>query len=59
MNVPIVKAMKRILEISNFFFILLSISQGSSAQERVMRGRVFTFDSIPLVNANVEVISNG
>lgn len=49
--------MKRLIEVSGIFFILFFMSPEGFAQERVMHGRVFTFDSIPLVNANVEVKS--
>ncbi len=43
--------------ISFGWLLMLLLNIGVSAQERVMSGRVFTFDSIPLVNANVEVKS--
>jgi TonB-dependent SusC/RagA subfamily outer membrane receptor len=49
--------MKRNIVIFTFVFHLFFISMAAHAQERVMHGRVFTFDSIPLVNANVEVKS--
>lgn len=49
--------MKRKFEITGIISILFLLSLCSYAQERVMRGRVFTFDSIPLVQANVEVKS--
>ncbi|HSO89093.1 MAG TPA: TonB-dependent receptor plug domain-containing protein [Draconibacterium sp.] len=49
--------MKISFKISGVFFILFLTSLISFAQERVVQGRVFTFDSIPLVNANVEVKS--
>ena len=49
--------MKIRFKISGVFFLLILTSLISFAQERVVQGRVFTFDSIPLVNANVEVKS--
>jgi len=49
--------MKRKFEITGSFLILFLVSLCSNAQERLLHGRVFTFDSIPLVLANVEVKS--
>lgn len=49
--------MRRIIDIVSLFFILILISAGSFAQERIIKGRVFTFDSIPLINASVYVKS--
>jgi TonB-dependent SusC/RagA subfamily outer membrane receptor len=49
--------MKKRLTISTIFFILFFSSVIGFAQDKVMHGRVFTFDSIPLVQANVEVKS--
>jgi TonB-dependent SusC/RagA subfamily outer membrane receptor len=49
--------MKKIIEIIPGFFILLVLSFNGFSQERILNGRVFTFDSIPLVNATVEVLS--
>lgn len=43
-----------------FYFIFLHLflmSQLCSGQEQVMKGRVYTFDSIPLINASVQVKS--
>jgi len=49
--------MKKTIVFFFVFLIIYLISLGSQAQERVVRGSVFTFDSIPLVNADVEVKS--
>jgi TonB-dependent SusC/RagA subfamily outer membrane receptor len=49
--------MKKNLEVSTIFLFLFLFSLASFAQERVIIGAVFTFDSIPLVNASVEVKS--
>lgn len=49
--------MKKIIKILPVFCILFWLSLHSFSQERIMKGRVFTFDSIPLVNASVEVKS--
>ena len=39
-------------------FIILSVTfKESSAQDRVVNGRVYTFDSIPLINASVKIKS--
>lgn len=38
-------------------FVSVLLATGIYAQERVVHGQVFTFDSIPLVNANVKVKS--
>jgi len=38
-------------------FILLANTLFSNAQDHIIAGRVFTFDSIPLVHANVQVKS--
>lgn len=37
--------------------LLLMIGSSAVAQERIIHGRVFTFDSIPLVKASIEVKS--
>ena len=37
--------------------LLLLIGSVSFAQDRIIHGRVFTFDSIPLVKASIEVKS--
>jgi len=50
--------MKEKIKILSIFLILFALSLLSSAQDKVIHGRVFTFDSIPLVQANVEVKSN-
>jgi TonB-dependent SusC/RagA subfamily outer membrane receptor len=45
---------------ANFLFtigLLLLIGNVSFAQDRIIHGRVFTFDSIPLVKASIEVKS--
>jgi TonB-dependent SusC/RagA subfamily outer membrane receptor len=49
--------MKKRFEGSSIFVLLLLISFFGFSQERVVQGRVFTFDSIPLVKANVAVKS--
>ncbi len=49
--------MKKEILFSIVLSIALLFSLNSVAQERLMNGRVFTFDSIPLINANVEVKS--
>jgi TonB-dependent SusC/RagA subfamily outer membrane receptor len=49
--------MKKIIGNFGVFCILSLISFGAYSQERIIHGRVFTFDSIPLVNTNVEVKS--
>ena len=49
--------MKKLIEVSGIFFIMFLMSVVGYAQDRVIHGRVFTFDSIPLINANVEVKS--
>ena len=39
-------------------FIILTVTfKESSAQDRVVNGRVYTFDSIPLINASVKIKS--
>jgi TonB-dependent SusC/RagA subfamily outer membrane receptor len=50
------KIMKKEILFSIVFSIVL-FSLNGAAQERLMNGRVFTFDSIPLINASVEVKS--
>lgn len=49
--------MKKIINILKVFYILLILSFNGFSQEKTLNGRVFTFDSIPLVNASVEVKS--
>lgn len=49
--------MKKIVFVFNFLFVSLFISQTGFAQERILQGRVFTFDSIPLIGASVQVKS--
>jgi len=49
--------MKKIVKYLFFFLGALSTVSGSFAQERVMNGRIYTFDSIPLLNANIWVKS--
>lgn len=49
--------MKKSTAISGIYLILSFISFFGFSQERVIQGRVFTFDSIPLVKADVEVKS--
>jgi TonB-dependent SusC/RagA subfamily outer membrane receptor len=49
--------MKRIIRVSMLVFILIAASLSNFAQERILLGTVYTFDSIPLVNANIEVKS--
>ena len=39
------------------FSFFLFVPVGSKAQDRVLNGRIFTFDSIPLIGAQVEVKS--
>lgn len=50
-------AMKKTIVFSFVFLLFCLISLGSRSQERVVRGRVFTLDSIPLINVDVEVKS--
>ncbi|TNF46103.1 MAG: TonB-dependent receptor [Bacteroidetes bacterium] len=45
--------MKKIFVVFCVFFVLLT----GFTQERILQGRVFTFDSIPLIGASVEVKS--
>lgn len=47
---------KNILKFIFVFAIIISTISGF-AQERIVQGRIFTFDSIPLVNASVKVKS--
>ncbi len=47
--------MKRI---SIFIFCVLLINLAGTAQERLLQGRVTTFDSIPLMKAVIEVASS-
>lgn len=49
--------MKKWVHILPVFYLLFTISFDGFSQERIIQGRVFTFDSIPLVNASVEVKS--
>lgn len=49
--------MKKIIGIFIVFCVFSLISIRTFSQERIIQGRVFTFDSIPLVNASVEVKS--
>ena len=51
-------AMKRISVFYLSILCFLIAVQTSSAQERVLQGRVFTFDSIPLIGASVLVKSS-
>ena len=46
-------AMKKISFISIFSALMLLMNPGVFAQDKVMSGRVYTFDSIPLIGANV------
>ncbi len=39
------------------FFVAVLIATSVAAQDRIIHGRVFTFDSIPLINASVKVKS--
>ncbi len=50
--------MKKEILFSIVFSFVLMFSLNGAAQERLMSGRVFTFDSIPLINASVEVKSS-
>lgn len=50
--------MKKINLVSFISVILLTMNLGTVAQERMISGRVFTFDSIPLIGANVMVKSS-
>jgi TonB-dependent SusC/RagA subfamily outer membrane receptor len=49
--------MKKISVIYLLFFCFFIVTKTGSAQERVLQGRVFTFDSIPLIGASVQVKS--
>lgn len=49
--------MKKIVFVFSLLFVSLFISQTGFAQERILQGRVFTFDSIPLIGASVQVKS--
>ena len=49
--------MKKIVVVCILFFSLHFVSQTGFAQEKVLQGRVFTFDSIPLIGASVQVKS--
>jgi len=49
--------MKKQFKISCIIILMSFVSFVAFSQERVIQGRVFTFDSIPLVKANVEVKS--
>lgn len=49
--------MKKISVIYLLIFCFFIVTQTGSAQERVLQGRVFTFDSIPLIGASVQVKS--
>ena len=49
--------MKKAIFISAVISIVFGVCHNSKAQERMMSGRVFTFDSIPLIGAQVEVKS--
>ncbi|MBK6282532.1 MAG: TonB-dependent receptor plug domain-containing protein [Draconibacterium sp.] len=50
--------MKKEILFSIVFSFVLMFSLNGAAQERLMSGRVFTFDSIPLINASIEVKSS-
>lgn len=50
--------MKKLTFKTFLFFAVLLFAGNSFAQERIVHGRVFTFDSIPLINANVHVKSS-
>lgn len=50
--------MKKEILFSIVFSFVLIFSLNGTAQERLMSGRVFTFDSIPLINASIEVKSS-
>lgn len=49
--------MKKIVFGTVLFFVALLFVGNGFAQDRIVHGRVFTFDSIPLVEANVKVKS--
>jgi TonB-dependent SusC/RagA subfamily outer membrane receptor len=49
--------MKRVRLLSVCILSLIFLSINGFAQDRVLHGRVFTFDSIPLINASVKVKS--
>ncbi len=49
--------MKKLIFTFSAFIITSMLACTGNAQERVLSGRVFTFDSIPLINASVEVKS--
>jgi TonB-dependent SusC/RagA subfamily outer membrane receptor len=50
-------AMKKISVVYVLLFCFFIVAQSVSSQERVLQGRVFTFDSIPLIGANIRVKS--
>ncbi len=50
---------KQVLRLIFAAIIVVSISASSSAQDRVIHGVVTTFDSIPLIDAEVKVKSTG
>lgn len=49
--------MKKPIIFSIILSVVLFLSIAVNAQEKLINGRVFTFDSIPLINANVKVKS--
>ena len=49
--------MKNLSLFSIIVFVFLFVSVTGNTQEKLISGRVFTFDSIPLINANVKVKS--
>jgi TonB-dependent SusC/RagA subfamily outer membrane receptor len=52
-----IKAMKKVILFSIVFSVFLFVTIDSSAQDRIVSGRVYTFDSIPLIGADVKVKS--
>lgn len=49
--------MKKVILFSIVFSVFLFVTIDSSAQDRIVSGRVYTFDSIPLIGADVKVKS--
>lgn len=49
--------MKKTVFVLSVIFGVFTLVKAGFAQDRVITGRIFTFDSIPLVNANIKVKS--
>ncbi len=50
--------MKRLIFFSTVFLILILTTVLGFAQDKVIHGQVFTFDSIPIINASIKVKSS-